>query len=380
MVRPPPGLGDYFCNFRTATARSHKRGNRPSPAKQRQDAQRSSAYKPMGTVLASAIKSILVGREGVLNDTHTACSTAGSVRGRHRDLYPLPLLGFWPEDVRVPGTCMEAALSIANACILSLNALWCDVKVARVLPPRNRPTAPQQEVHNHVVNRTARLLSRLSQHQDQGFPWCGMFNRFEQARQPRYEELRGDAVDLPQKAATCDPLVHLPFGLREAVSHPATIFPDQADGIPSDMGSEQATDRREYIALVVRGLQCGKLRLRRDVRGIAPVFAAQKAEGRQRKIWNGSRLSQLAVKPPKPERLASPSVFLDMHVRQTEALFYSKRDAETFFDVLQVPLELQTWFGQEAVHAAELCSAGKWTLLERARSSCGPWGSAGHLL
>lgn len=334
----------------------------------------------MGTVLASAIKSILVSREGVLNDTHTACSTAGSVRGRHRDLYPLPLLGFWPEDVRVPGTCMEAALSIANACILSLNALWCDFKVARVLPPRNRPTAPQQEVHNHVVNRTARLLSRLSQHQDQGFPWCGIFNRFEQARQPRYEELRGDAVDLPQKAATCDPLVHLPFGLREAVSHPATIFPDQADGIPSDMGSEQATDRREYIALVVRGLQCGKLRLRRDVRGIAPVFAAQKAEDRQRKIWNGSRLSQLAVKPPKPERLASPSVFLDMHVRQTEALFYSKRDAETFFDVLQVPLELQTWFGKEAVHAAELCSAGKWTLLERARSSCGPWGSAGHLL
>ena len=70
---------------------------------------------------------------------------------------------------------------------------------------------------------------------------------------------------------------------------------------------------------------------------MAPVFDARKAaEDRQQKLWNGS----------------------------TEALYYSERDAETFFDVLQVPLELQIWLGQEAVQAVELCMAGNWTLLE----------------
>ena len=112
---------------------------------------------------------------------------------------------------------------------------------------------------------------------------------------------------------------------------------------------------------MVRELACGKLRLRRQVAASAAVFAARKtAPGRQRKIWNGSQLSELAARPPKPERLADPSTFLDIVADPTKPIYYSKRDAETFFDVLQVPSELQPWFGQPAVKVSEVNSG--WTL------------------
>ena len=97
------------------------------------------------------------------------------------------------------------ALLLANTCILSLSTLWCDFKVARVLSSRNCPTAPQQEVHGHMINRTARLLMWLAQHQNQELTWRGMLNQFEQARQPWYETLRGHALDLPQQGRQMQP-------------------------------------------------------------------------------------------------------------------------------------------------------------------------------
>ena len=105
---------------------------------------------------------------------------------------------------------------------------------------------------------------------------------------------------------------------------------------------------------------CGRLRL--QVRGVAKVFAAAKrSKGRQRKIWDGSAISSQAARPPKPERLANPSSFLDILVRPDEKLYLSKRDAATYFDTLAVPPELQPWFGQEPVKVQELIGPGKFS-------------------
>ncbi|CAE7547923.1 unnamed protein product [Symbiodinium natans] len=120
----------------------------------------------------------------------------------------------------------------------------------------------------------------------------------------------------------------------------------------------KADQRDEYVRLVVRELKCGKLRLVSKAHGLGGVFGVAKANGRQRKIWNGSALSGLAAEPPRPYRLASPSSFLDVEIQPGERLFFSKRDASTFFDSLRVPEQLRTWFGQPPVTVEELLDAG----------------------
>ena len=60
----------------------------------------------------------------------------------------------------------------------------------------------------------------------------------------------------------------------------------------------------------------------------------------------------------KPQRLANPSSFLDIDLFLGEKVFFSKRDAATFFDALQVPEPLQAWFGQPPVQGKELIAAG----------------------
>ena len=69
-------------------------------------------------------------------------------------------------------------------------------------------------------------------------------------------------------------------------------------------------------------------------------------------------LSGLAAEPPKPYRLASPSSFLDVEIQPGERIYFSKRDASTFFDSLRVPEQLRTWFGQPPVTVEELLDAG----------------------
>ena len=118
-------------------------------------------------------------------------------------------------------------------------------------------------------------------------------------------------------------------------------------------------DRREYLKLAVRELKCGKLRLRPLAKAVANVFAAPKStKGRQRKIWDGARISDMAALPPKPSRLANPSSFLDLLVLKGEKLFMSKRDASTYFDSLRVPEPLQPWFGQQPVYVQEILDMG----------------------
>ena len=173
---------------------------------------------------------------------------------------------------------------------------------------------------------------------------------------PSYDSIRSEAVDLPQMAATCDPCKLIHEELATAVQDPTKIFPAGASPMPVE--SVKANQRDEYVRVVVRELNCGKLRLTSKAHGLGGVFGVAKANGRQRKIWNGSVLSGLAAEPPKPYRLASPSSFLDVEIQPGERIYFSKRDASTFFDSLRVPEQLRTWFGQPPVTVEELLDAG----------------------
>ncbi|CAK9074536.1 Pepsin II-4, partial [Durusdinium trenchii] len=283
---PPPGLGlQPGCRPGEKIRRCiHKRSRNPSPAKQVRDATRQMLFltrtapgkdaKPaaesnerIGSVLASAVDSVLLGMRGVLHEAFLGC--AGPIAGRMarcRNLFPLPLLTSWPDSIEVEPLIVDAALLLANVGIVSLNFLRCDFKISRLKGAARGPaTAAQQEACNHIARRGRDM----------------------------------------------QPSVHMPEFLQTAVQHPRAIFPEQATCLARSPLDPLST--KEYLRLVVRELACGKLRLRRQVAASAAVFAARKtAPGRQRKIWNGSQLSELAARPPKPERLADPSTFLDI--------------------------------------------------------------------
>ncbi|CAE7861257.1 unnamed protein product, partial [Symbiodinium sp. KB8] len=287
----------------------------------------------------------------------------GSAKGRRRDVLPLPLLLEWPADVDLMGSKAADALHFAKFCIVSLNVLWSDFKTSRLCRTApGKPTAPQLEAQKHIAAKTARMLSRFNSASGASWEWQGSFQKFEQAGSARSEPLVGSAVDLPNRAGTCDPLLHVGADLQAAITDAASIFPDAPTHAIGPVSS--STDNYgEYVKLVAREIACGKMRLRRSVRGVAPVFAVGKsAAGHQRKIWNGAELSEVAARPPAPPRLANPSSFLDLDLEPQEAVWFSKRDAETFFDVLKVPEELTPWFGQPAVRVKDLLEAGAFDI------------------
>ena len=112
--------------------------------------------------------------------------------------------------------------------------------------------------------------------------------------------------------------------------------------------------RLEYLKLVWRQLQCGKTRLRRDIKAAGSVFAVPKSQGRQREVWDGSLVSRWAEKPPAPQYLANPSCFVDLLFPPSCEVLMSKRDVHTCFDVLRAPESVQPWFGRPPVTLHEL--------------------------
>ena len=75
---------------------------------------------------------------------------------------------------------------------------------------------------------------------------------------------------------------------------------------------------------------------------MAPKSQSGHANRRRRDVWQ-TRLVFWSWRWPKAKR---------------ETVYFSKRDAATFFDSIQVPGVLQPWFGQPAVSVRELLEAG----------------------
>lgn len=294
------------------------------------------------------------------------CAVDTFARGRQRDVLPLPPLTQWPTHRQWEQGAEIVFVELTNLCMFALNLLWADFKVARM--PRcggRRATAAQQEALTHIAQRVERLILRLFNASSGSFVVSRSFERHESGGNTSYEPIRASDVDLPQVAASCDPVALVSPGLREALTKPGRIFGD-ADGVHISGAPPSGPERDEYVGLVVRELQCGKLRLRFQANAVANVFAAKKSTpGRQRKIWDGSRVSELAAKPPPPEQLANPSSFVDVEATNSR-LFFSKRDAANYFDALKVPCMLQPWFAQHPVSIEELQRVSGLTFVQLA--------------
>ena len=283
----------------------------------------------------------------------------GPAKERLRNLLPLPKLLAWPSRVATGTLRLDTCLNTANLCIAALNSLEQGLKPFAVPETLTaRPTLAQSSAQLHVANRVVRFLTRLNAEMGDKLPWRGSFSDDEAAGVNNCQDIRADAVDLPVAAATCEPLAVIAPGLASQIADSSSIFPKDHVHCSDSFAEVSQGKRLQYALLTVRELQCGKLRLRQNARAVANVFAAAKPHGRQRKIWDGSQISSMATSPPKPRRLANPSCFLELEVRATETLLFSKRDASTFFDVLKVPAGLQQWFAQPALTVNELMAAG----------------------
>ena len=161
------------------------------------------------------------------------------------------------------------------------------------------------------------------------------------------------AVEMGPKACTCDAMSFVSHPLRDQMITDGGLFRDVQrcrSAIPRFSGSSRA----EYVSVTWRGLRSGKLRLKQVVSGGGIVFAVTKPSGGQREVWHGRYVSSLAPVPPKPRHQPTPSCLLDFEAGSSNPLFFSKRDAVSYFDCLTAPGSVRSWFARPSVTAGEL--------------------------
>ena len=73
-----------------------------------------------------------------------------------------------------------------------------------------------------------------------------------------------------------------------------------------------------------------------------------------REVWSGDKISACAARPPKPPRLGNPAVFVKIQKQVAQPLWFSKRDARAYFDLLKLPAHLRRYFGRPYVIAKDL--------------------------
>ncbi|CAE7385555.1 unnamed protein product, partial [Symbiodinium natans] len=184
-------------------------------------------------------------------------------RGKTPHVLPLPLLPAWPAAVAMKPDWASAAMSIANFCIVSLNALWADLKLSQLSSARfAAATSPQMEAHLHIATKIARMLERFASAANGSWSWSGGFDKFEHSATTKTEPLSGQAVDLLVRAGTCDPVKYVSPELAQLLSG-ANIFPEVKQNVPWE-DCPCPGNIQEYAILVARELACGKVRLRQQ--------------------------------------------------------------------------------------------------------------------
>ena len=150
--------------------------------------------------------------------------------------------------------------------------------------------------HHHFASRVAFVFNRLaSDSTGDGLKWEGVFQKVELGKSAGYQQLVASSVDLPTKAATCNPVELVLPSLADSIMDVNAMFPL---GSQTELGHQDATDE-EYIKLVVREVQCGKLNLRLHAKSVGDVFGfGRKDSGRQRKVWDGPEISKAAARAP----------------------------------------------------------------------------------
>ena len=94
--------------------------------------------------------------------------------------------------------------------------------------------------------------------------------------------------------------------------------------------------------------------MRLRVSGGGSVFAVAKPSGGLRDVWHGSYVSSVAPPPLKPRHRPTPACLLDLEAGPARPLYFSKRDAVSYFDCLCAPDCVRDWFGRPPVLVKEL--------------------------
>ena len=273
---------------------------------------------------------------------------------RMRELFPLPAIA--ADTVATYGG--VAAQEVDCACeyllgvIVGLNWL-CGFRDRNVAV--GNTTAAQRAANGVVVAAALDLHSRLVVSFDSRVD--GEWRNFEDKGEAPCLKLIASAVAVPDCAATCDPASLIRGELGSAISDAKTIFPCPPPGLDS-FPTFHSGSRWEYMALTVRQLRAGLLHLAGSCKGGASVFPVGKAGGKQRVVWNGTRISLAAPRPPPPVHLADPCSFGLLDIPAGVQLRVTKRDCKTWFDRLAVHRDIGDFFGRPRVGQSELLDHG----------------------
>ena len=251
--------------------------------------------------------------------------------GRQRDLFPLPqpvdsenLFGFidWVDDV--------VLTSFFHAVVLALNAL-AGYGSSFGTRPMNQA---QRSALTIVCGKEYRMCLRLSTTEpppsDDDDALTAIVGGPGGAGSRSFP-LVASACDVIDKSGTVDPLPFLPPDMIDTLCDAEIMSPAPPPGLECFKGPE-GPHRQEYMKLMLRELLSGKTELRDSFRGGGTIFAVGKDGGRQRAVWDGSRVTQLAGKPAKPPHLASPAALQDVAVSSGSRLLMWKRDGKCLFD------------------------------------------------
>jgi hypothetical protein len=285
----------------------------------------------------------------VAADLYAALTSPRSQPARSRDLFPLPLIdqGAASELLGNSSSACGYAMVYLDAVVVGLNLLY-GVQFHSVTV--GKPTLAQRTSHDIIIKAALALHCRFMRHVgDRG---DGGWAHFEKGRASQHPDLVAEAVAVPDVAGTCDPLTLVSPQLKSLINVPA-IFPTRHEGL-RHFGSITGRVRPEYIALTVRQLRCGMLRLASQCNGGASVFAVGKAGGKQRVVWNGTKLSAAASRPPAPRHLADPAAFGMLDLADADVLRVTKRDCRTWFDQLALSDDIGSFFGKPSITRTEL--------------------------
>ena len=220
--------------------------------------------------------------------------------GRQRDLFPLALLSYIELVLMVPQSPGELAMawSYLDGVILALNYMYSVTPSASV---SRRRTAAQRRALQTTATVCIELVCNLAP--VMVGDWSSGWTCFEEGGAAVPLALSFDAVDVPVKAGTCDPLRLVGPEVAARISASSVFFPDPTPGLEHFSGF-YAGPRAEYTRLCAKQLSVGLLGLAHSCCGGGVVFPVGKSGGRQRVVWHGTRVSEASA-PPPPEAPAS---------------------------------------------------------------------------
>jgi hypothetical protein len=273
------------------------------------------------------------------------------IKGRCRDMLPLPVARAEMFDHWAPLVDITLALRLLNLSIAGLNFLYFNGRVGPV-PPRASclHTAVITRLRNKLDFALAELITV-----ERVVAVPGSLERLTgDAHVSKFPPLRADDVDHLPISGQVDPLPYMPSEVRELLSSPGLLFPKGTGHIPG-----RRTCREEHhgdrVTLTLRLLRCGKLSLARHASASADTFVVGKHGGnRLREIWNGSLLTAAAVPSLKPPLQACPASLATLEASDDRPQHVSCRDGKVFFDQLAAPASLRAFLGRPLVSVADL--------------------------